>query len=235
MRLLLRDRALELGTRGLRTKNQTQDAERRALWRAAATLRLKARRGKGGAKLPSVFFITDPVRTPDPVRIAEGLPRGTGVIFRGFGRPGAERVAKALAMTAVRRGLILLIGADERLAAKVGAQGMHLPERDLGRAPAIRARHSAWMITGAAHSSSALRVAKGVGLDAALLSTAFASRSPTAGRPLGAVRMAIAVRGARLPVIALGGANGRSAKRLIGTGVWGFAAVDGLAGRALSP
>ncbi len=212
----------------MRTKDQTRDAERRALWRAAVTLGLKARRGKIGAKLPTVFFVTDPDRTPDLVRIAEGLPRGTGVIFRGFGRAGANRVAKALAKTAARRGLILLIGADERLAAKIDAKGVHLPERDLWRAPSIRARHSDWMITGAAHSPSALRKAKRAGLDAVLLSTAFASRSPTAGHPLGPVRLAIAVQGARSPVVALGGVNGRTAKRLIGTGAQGFAAVDGL-------
>jgi thiamine-phosphate pyrophosphorylase len=160
--------------------------------------------------------------------IAEGLPRGTGVIFRGFGRPDAEAVARALAKVAKRRGLILLIGADEKLAAKVGAHGVHLPERDLWRGPSIRSRRAGWLITGAAHSQLALAAAVKAGLAAALLSTAFRSGSPTALQPLGPVRLAIAVRRAGLPVIALGGVNGVTAKRLIGTGVVGLAAVEGL-------
>jgi thiamine-phosphate pyrophosphorylase len=175
-----------------------------------------------------VFFVTDPDRTPDPAGIAERLPRGAGVIFRGFGRPGAEGKAAALARIAGRRGLVLLIGADEAMAARVGAQGVHLPERDLARAPSIRRRHPTWLITGAAHSSLALARAKRAGLDAALLSTAFPSLSPSAGRALGPVRLAGLARGAGLPVIALGGVNGATAKRLVGTGVYGFAAVEGL-------
>lgn len=175
-----------------------------------------------------VFFVTDPERTPDPVRIAETLPRGCGMIFRGFGRPEAAATALALAKMARRRGLVLLIGQDEALAARVGAAGVHLPERDLGRASSIRQRHPGWLITGAIHSARALAFAGRAGLDAVLLSTAFDSRSPSARPPLGPIRLALLVRGAGVPVIALGGVNGRTAKRLAGTGVSGFAAVDGL-------
>jgi thiamine-phosphate pyrophosphorylase len=212
----------------LRTRHQTKGSERRALWRAAATLGLKARRGKGGKRVPTVFFVTDPDRTPDPLSIARRLPRGAGVIFRGFGRPDAERTAEALAVIARRRGLLLLVGADAALARRIGAGGVHLPERDVRRAPAIRQRHPRWIVTGAAHSARALRRARIAELDAAMLSAAFASRSPTAGPPLGPIRLAVAARGAGLPVIALGGVSGRTAKRLIGTGVSGFAVVEGL-------
>ena len=212
----------------MRTRDQTGDAERRALWRAAATLGLKARRGKAGGRLPTVFFVTDPDRVPDPVSIARSLPRGAGVIFRGFGREAAEETAAALAAIARRRGLLLLIGADVAMAKRTGAGGVHLPERDIQKAPLIRRRHPLFIITGAAHSPRALRKAGAARLEAVLLSTAFASRSPTAGRPLGPIRLAIAARGSRLPVFALGGVKGRTAKRLIGTGVAGFAAVDGL-------
>jgi thiamine-phosphate pyrophosphorylase len=211
----------------LRTRDQTRADERRALERAAATLGLKARRGKRCCALPSVFFVTDPDRTPDPLGVAEGLPRGACVVFRGFGRPGAAAIAKALARIARRRGLVLLIGADARLAARVGAHGVHLPERSLCDAHRIKGRRPHWLVTGAAHSQRALAVAAGQRLDAVLLSAAFASHSPSAGRPLGPTRLARLVQGARLPVIALGGVNGRTAKRLVGTGVCGFAAVEG--------
>jgi thiamine-phosphate pyrophosphorylase len=92
----------------------------------------------------------------------------------------------------------------------------------------IRAHHPNWLITGAAHSPIAVARAKRSGVDAVLLSTAFSSNSASASLPLGPVRLALIVKGAHVPVIALGGVTGRTSKRLIGTGVWGLAAVDGL-------
>jgi thiamine-phosphate pyrophosphorylase len=180
-----------------------------------------------GADLPAAWFVTDPERTPDPVATAAQLARGCGVIFRGFGRPDAEATAARLAALARRRGLLLLIGADEALAAGVGAGGVHLPERDLWKAPRIRARHPGWIITGAAHSPLALQHARRAGLDAVLLSAVFPSHSPSAGKPIGTIKFALAVLGSRTPTIALGGVNARTAGRLVGTNAQGFAAVEG--------
>jgi thiamine-phosphate pyrophosphorylase len=93
------------------------------------------------------------------------------------------------------------------------------------RAPRLRARRPAWLLTGAAHGPAGLARAWAAGLDAALLSTAFPSRSPSAGPPLGPVRLAGLVRHARLPVYALGGVNASTIRRLRGTGVGGVAGV----------
>jgi len=208
--------------------DQTGNARARALWRVAATLERTRLRGNPAQHLPTVFFITDPDRTLHPVTVAERLPRGTGVIFRTFGHAGSETVAFRLAETARRRGLILLIGADASMAARVGAHGVHLPERDLRLAPGIRQRRPDWLITGAAHSSRALIRAEASGVDAVLLSAIFPSNSPSAGRPIGPVRLALMARSIKTPVFALGGVNGRTAARLVGTGSSGFAAAEGL-------
>jgi thiamine-phosphate pyrophosphorylase len=199
------------------------------LWRTAATLG-RTRRGARG--LPLVWFVTDPARTPDPAVIAARLPRGAGVIFRGFGRPDSAATATRLAGIARRRGLVLLIGADEALAAAVGADGVHLPERCWTRLPRMRARHPLWLLTVAAHSPAALRRAGTVGADAALVSAVFDSRSPSAGRPIGPLRLARQVRTGSTPVFALGGVRERTARRLVGTGVAGFAAVEAFADEA---
>jgi thiamine-phosphate pyrophosphorylase len=124
-------------------------------------------------------------------------------------------------------GLVLLIGQDEGLALKAGADGVHLPERRLSTAAGLRRRHPDWLVTSAAHSASAIRKARSVGLDAVLVSAVFASRSPSAGRPLGVMRLAALAGSAGLPVIALGGVSARTAPQLIGTPVSGIAAVDG--------
>jgi thiamine-phosphate pyrophosphorylase len=168
-------------------------------------------------------LVTDPQRTPDPVAAAHDLPRGMGVIYRSFGNPNAVQIARALRRVCTARGLLLLIGADAALAARAGADGVHLPERLASRAP--RLRRQGWIVTAAAHSAKALRAR---GVDAFLLSPAFESRSPSAGKPLGPLRVARLVRLARAPVYALGGVNARTVRRLKGSGVVGIAAVEGL-------
>lgn len=175
-----------------------------------------------------MLFVTDPARTPEPWRIAARLPAGAGVVFRAFGAADALAAARRLAGVARERGLVLLVGADEGLAEAAGAHGLHLPERDLGRGPGLRARHPGWILTGAAHSARALAAAAAAGLDAALLSPVFASSSPSAGAPLGVEGLARLAAGAELPVYALGGITAANAARLEGSGACGVAAVDGV-------
>ncbi|MDB5475670.1 MAG: thiE, partial [Phenylobacterium sp.] len=111
-------------------------------------------------------------------------------------------------------------------AARIGADGVHLPERLAGRARRIR--RPGWIVTCAAHSLAAARRAKAAGADAAVVSAVFASDSPSAGPPIGPVRLALLVRQAGLPVYGLGGINNKTARRLIGAGLVGLAAVGGL-------
>jgi len=187
--------------------------------RTGACLR---RRGGQRKPLPALLYFTDPARTPDPAAIAERLPRGSAIVYRAFGAGDAEAVARRLKTIARRRGLILLIGADAALAAKVGADGVHLPERLASRAARIRARHPAWLITAAAHDPRAARAR----VDAVVVSAVFPSNSPSAGKPLGPIRLAQIVRLAGRPVYALGGVNQTTAARLLATGVVGIAGVE---------
>ena len=173
--------------------------------------------------------MTDPERPPDPAVAAEGLPRGSAVILRAFGAPDAVAQGLRLATVARRRGLLLLAGADLRLAVAIGAGGVHLPERLAHKAEAIRRAHPRWLITVAAHGQAAARRARLHGADAVVISPVFESRSPSAGRPLGPVRFASLARCAKGPVYALGGVNARTARRLSGSGAVGIAAVEALA------
>jgi thiamine-phosphate pyrophosphorylase len=204
------------------------DPKTTALWRIALTLSRRAGERKARVALPPLFFVTDPARTLDPTAVAARLPKGAGIIYRSFGSPDGPTVARALRRVADARGLILLIGADERLAATIGADGVHLPQRLVRQGRRLRARRPDWIVTGATHSAWALRCAELAGLDAALASPVFASRSPSARTQLGPIRFANLVRGARIPVYALGGVNRHTASRLLWTGAAGLAAVDGL-------
>ena len=158
--------------------------------------------------------------------MARTLPPGAAVVFRAFGAPDAEEKAVRLLKTCRERRLKLLIGADHRLAARIGADGVHLPERLAHRARALR--RPGWIVTAAAHSEIAARRALAAGVDAAVVSAAFPSRSPSAGAPLGPVRLARLARAVGGPVYGLGGINNETARRLVDAGLVGIAAVEGL-------
>lgn len=197
--------------------------------RTAQHLGRRAARRK--RRLPPLLFFTDPARTPDPEAIARTLPRGSGIVLRAFGAADAPAEAARLAAIARARGLVLLIGADAALAARTGAAGVHLPERLARRARPLKTAHPRWIVTAAAHSLAAARQALAAGADAAVVSTVFASRSASAGAPMGPLRLAILVRRAGGPLYGLGGIDNKKARLLKDTGLVGLAAVDAFAPR----
>lgn len=176
--------------------------------------------------LPCLLFFTDPDRTPDIEAAAWRLPAGAAIVYRTFGDPRAETRARGLLQIAQRRKLRLLIGADAALAAEVGAHGVHLPERLQRTIPYLK--HRGLLVTCAAHSPLAARRALIAGADAAVVSAIFPSGSPSAGRPMGPLRLAQLVRQAGGPVYALGGVNNETARRLLPAGLVGLAAVEAL-------
>ncbi|HYD72778.1 MAG TPA: thiamine phosphate synthase [Candidatus Binatia bacterium] len=189
-----------------------------------AGLARRLNREAGAPTLPSLYFFTDPARTYDPVRVAKRLPRGTAVVYRHFGASERTRIARRLAHVCRARGLVLLMAGDPELAARVGADGVHWPEQ---RLPTQRDARP-WLVTVAAHSAPAVSRAEAFGADACFLAPVLPTRSSSGRRPLGLFRSSQIARAARLPTIALGGINARTARLLTGRGFAGVAAVDAL-------
>jgi thiamine-phosphate pyrophosphorylase len=179
--------------------------------------------------LPPLILMSDAARLPDPMSAAAALPKGSAVILRHYEAPGRRDLAVALAGLCRARGLLLLVAGDGRLAARVGAHGLHLPEALVTRAAAWRQRRPDWLITVAAHGRSALMRAARAGADAALLAPVFATLSHPETPPLGVVRFAALVHRSPLPVYALGGINAATMHRLQGSGATGIAAIGALA------
>ncbi len=197
----------------------TLSNEARILWDAARGLA----RETASVSAPLLFF-TDPERTPEPWRTAERLPAGAGVVYRHFGAADAEAVARRLKAIAVERGLILLIGLDAGLAEAVGAEGVHLPQRALGQAAALRALRPDWRLTGAVHSADAPIPDA---LNAVVLSPIFPAGGASAVKPALGVEALRAVA-SRRPVYALGGINAATVGGLTGSGACGIAGVDAI-------
>lgn len=184
-------------------------------------------------------MVTDTRRLADPLAAAEHMPRGGAIILRHYDWPERRVLAERLLAVCRRRGLLLLIAGDAKLALQIGADGVHLPEHALlglatmGASP--RSHKRRLLFTAAAHSQAALTRAFRLGVDAALLSPVFPSPSPPRRAPLGNLRFALMVRSALLPVYALGGIHAGNARRLLGSGAVGVAALEGLAFPTHSP
>ncbi len=192
---------------------------------------VKARQRHAGgpaARVPVLWLFTDDARFPDPRAAIAALPRRLcGVVFRHDGVPDRAALARALAQHCRRLAIPFVVAGDARLAAAVGG-GVHLrggrpPD---GRLPMRRAakggRRLNAVTTSSAHTVAELRRAWKAGADAVFLSPALPTRSHAGAPALGVVRWA-ALAG-RLPrhgrlnggpmVLALGGVDGRQARRL---------------------
>lgn len=170
--------------------------------------------------LPPLALFTDDDRLADPRAAAAALPKGSLVVVRS--RDAARRAALATAMTALGRGLIVLVADDPVLAAQ--ADGLHLPQIRAHEATQWRARRPGWIITAALHAPSAALCR--LPLDAVFLSPVFPTRSHVGGTVLSAVRANGIARASPLPAYALGGIDAQNARLL--HGFIGIAAIGAL-------
>ena len=200
--------------------------KREQLARAALALNAAA----GHPPLPALILMTDQDRLPDPVAAARALPRGSAVILRHNDAKARTALARRLVAVSRQRGLMLLIAGDARLAAAIGANGLHLPEARAREAAHWRALRPEWIITAAAHSARALAVAERAGADAVLLAPVFPTASHPGRESLGALKVRAMAQRAALPVYALGGINAQTIARLKGSRLAGIAAIEALVG-----
>jgi thiamine-phosphate pyrophosphorylase len=180
------------------------------------------RRGEFG--LPVLWLFTDTARLPDPRPAAARLPKGlAGVVLRHDSHPDRVAIGRDLARICRVRRLALVVAGDVRLAAALGA-GVHLRG---GRWPGVLRRGG--IVTSSAHSLPDLRRARRSGATVAFLSPAFATASHPGEPALGAGRWAGLATRAPLPVVALGGIDGDSVRRLPRKRCAGAGAIGALA------
>ena len=111
--------------------------------------------------------MTDHGRLSDPVSTASTLPTGSAIILRDYGMKCREALGRELMIVCRRRRFRLLVAGDWRLAWKLDAHGLHLPEWQLRRMMVWKPKPG-WLITASAHSKEALVLAAKLGVHAAL-------------------------------------------------------------------
>ncbi|MFS2108192.1 thiamine phosphate synthase [Sphingomonas sp. Sphisp140] len=140
------------------------------------------------------------------------LPRGSGVVFRHYGLPPAERRAlfARVLRAAKRRRLVVVRAGSEPMRGESGVHG----------------RRGRGLKTAPAHDRGEAVAAIRAGADALFVSPVFPTRSHPGARALGRLRFGQLVRGLDVPVIALGGMDARRAKSLRPFAIHGWAAID---------
>lgn len=195
------------------------------LARRARALNMRHARGRA---LPALVLMTDDARKVDWAAAVRALPSGSAIIVRHRDAAGRERLARLLRPICRARRVVLLIAEDAALAQRIGADGVHVPERQVARVPGIRARNARWFVTCSAHSAAAVRRAGMSGADAAFVSPVFATASHPDRRVLGVTRFAALVRESRA-VYALGGVETKTIRRLAAHRIVGIGLIGGWA------
>ncbi len=156
-------------------------------------------------------------------RLAQGL-KLIQVREKGMQASTLERFAAAVIVKARAHGARVLINADIELAGRLGADGVHLAAAQLAcmeRRPAL-----AWCAA-SCHNAEELARAAQLGVDFAVLGPVQATPSHPDAMPLGWERFAALVRGATLPVFALGGMRPGDLEPAWCRGAQGIAMVRG--------
>lgn len=173
--------------------------------------------------LPRLWLMTDE-RIGEEAALLQTvarLPRGSGIVFRHYSLPAAQRqdLFDRVRRIARRRRIVLLLAGPEQLAKAWKADGFHRRQTH---------RRSTSLCSAPVHNLREIRQAERAGADMLFLSPIFPTRSHPGARTLGQAGFAGLARQARRPVIALGGMTAKRACILLRSGAYGWAAIDGI-------
>ncbi len=179
-------------------------------------------------RLPIYFVMTDPRRLPDPIAVVRSLPSGWGFILRHYDEPNRDLLARRLSRICRDRGIVFLVAGDWRLARRVCADGVHIPEGMMKRmtmAPVRLWRRGGGTITTSAHGALLRQRLSRKDVDAVLLSPVERTESHPERRPIGRLPFAAFVRTINCPVYALGGMTRAHVKTIMALGGAGIAGI----------
>lgn len=195
---------------------------------ARMACRLNARHA--GGRLGGLVLMTDDALDAHWIDAVEALPRGSCVVVRHRDATARARLGRQLLAACRRRGVKLIVADDVKLAHRLGADGVHLPEARTACATAVRRANRRWVVTSSAHDARGLAKVRTQRPDGVFVSPVFATASHAGAAGLGVTRFMALAHRAALPVHALGGITGSTAQRLVGLPLAGLALIRGWVG-----
>ena len=177
---------------------------------------------------PKIIYITDSENF-NPLDAIKKLPKNSAVILRDYNLSFEKRfeLGKKIKKICREKKILFLVAANYKLALKLGADGMHLPEKLIPNIYRIKQLNPQYIVCCAAHNYIAAVKAKKSGADAILVSPVFKTNSHPNQKPLGALK---AQKLAKLGIktYALGGISAQNCKTLKNGGFTGFAGISGV-------
>jgi thiamine-phosphate pyrophosphorylase len=170
---------------------------------------------------PDLWLLSDRRNDATLEQALRRLPRGSGFIYRHYHLSDAERVARWFELFQVARARDhVMVLADSSLTAREwGADGVY------GAPRALYPTTNDLLTFATAHDLAEIGLANRLRANAVLLSPVFPTRSHPDAPALGPLRFRLLAAHAKMPIIALGGMNLATARRL----QWPrWAAIDGL-------
>ncbi len=126
----------------------------------------------------------------------------TMICLRDKGAKYLRKEAAAFLRVAREEGVVCtLLHGDYKVAKKLGFMGVHLPANRFEEIP--QAKRAGLIVIASTHSEDEIAKAQKLGADMVTFSPIF--YTPNKGEPKGLLRLRKAVRGAKIPIIALGG------------------------------
>lgn len=169
--------------------------------------------------LPRIWMMTDERFGDVLLRAIRRMPYRSGVIFRHYATPMAERrrLFRAVRHLCKQRGHILLLAGDARTAVRWGADGHHQRSGRIG----------SHILSAPVHSSAEIRSMRASQPDLLFISPVHPTRSHPGAKTLGPMGFnRLAALDSQSKIIALGGMTRQRAHMMKPTAAYGWAAID---------
>lgn len=175
-----------------------------------------------GQPLPTLWMMSDERMGDGFLPALARMPKGSGLIFRHYATPAAQRRAlfDAARRIARARRMVIMLAGRVQAATAWRADGVHGGGRFYTPQSLLR--------TMPVHNRRELRMAEYCGADLIFMSPVFPTRSHPGARTLGRRGLYQLAQQAKTPVIALGGMTAHRFKTLKSNNIIGWAAIDGL-------
>ena len=142
--------------------------------------------------------------------------------------PALEAEARAVQKVCAAYGVPFIVNDDVELAARIGADGVHVGQTDMAAAAARSILGPEKIVGVTAKTVEQARAAAAAGADYLGSGAVFGSATKKDAKPMSPAQFAEICSSVDIPVVAIGGINSENMEELTGCGMAGFAIVSGI-------
>ena len=169
--------------------------------------------------IPYVWFLTDSIKTKNPLDISRKLPFNSGIIIRSYDIKNKEKIIKNIINLKKRKVHTVLVSGRHKMHSNV--DGAHLPSW-LNSSFFINKK----LISMSAHGARDIRKSINIRADIIFISPIFHTTSHPEEKSLGVIKLGLMAKLFKKPIVALGGINNNNISRLKGLPIIGCAGID---------